>query len=784
MTQVYTRSVTTYFPNGLSTNQLMTEINAVITPSVISINVQGDCVNFIFLSAIASDAVLDTVLNAHIPQANTYAVPYIVNSVMANTIGTTQYKYYGGNPLEITISQTTQSQYTSITAAIAANNTPNNVYVVFPGTYIENNPIALPAGSSLRATGTAANTIVVAQNSGSDLITLNQKCHILGFTFDGAYGTGARGVYFDATLSGGKGLFSVIEECFFTDCNIGLECDGKNYVGVVDTLFCDKVIVQSATVALAKGIYCHSGAQYISTTGYVVGVPSYYPIAIGYHCTDPGSKISLITGSAWFCGTGLELDNGCTSELSLLSLNYNTIASQVGSTGTTTKFSANSLAILNSTQYDISILPTNANVDIYSSYIDDSKLNNPNNVNINIKYNATNYGSYYQAIIGDLQIGSANQPSKTGLGEGLYVNNGIHVFSNTNLTTGTWLDNTTGALSLATPSFNLFPTGAVGECMFIGSIYDIFGFKVNIITATTSVAQLDDVVWEYWNGTVWTQFYAMQTYPTYPCHTYIDSFVSVVSEFNIRFGLTANSTFAQLTLNGQTSKWVRFRIVNALASVPIGEYIQVHTNSTIIDDDGYMEFFGNSRIAKNLEITNIYSSNSTPGSNEIFISQNLSSAVTNNVFTINNLVRVGFIVRMQVDIDISFPIKLNLAFIGDNSSSGNVCWTVRYGYTAAGYSLFLSSGAAPSSGTNQQSVQNIYSVTSGQNNVDLRTTISIDVHNIPSNPSSSDKNILFIALERNAQSGNGTDTYPGNVYLMTMDTTYVSWTNGGHLTGF
>jgi len=784
MTQVYTRSKTLYFPNGVSTNQLITEINNAITPPVLYINLQGDTLEFHFASQLSDESALDTILTNHSPQSNNYSTPYISDNIITNTINGTPYKYFGNNPFEITISKTSQSQYTSISEAIAANNSPNNVFIVSPGTYIENNPIVLPAGSSLRSNGTGANTFIIAQNPNSDLIVMGPQCSITGFTINGAKGVNARGVYFDATQTNGSGTFSVIAECFVVDCFTGVECDGKNFYGIVDTLYCDKIIIKAATQTLGKGVYIHSGGQFITTTSYVVGVPGYFPVLIGYYCSDPTSKISIIGGSAWFCGIGIQLENNCNSELSLLTLNYNNIGTLIGTNGSTTKLSANSLAINNSVTYDISVLATRANVEIYSSYVDDSKIYNPNHVNINIKYNATNYGNYYQAILGDLQIGSANQPSRLGIGEGLYINNGIFIFSNSNLESGTWIDNTVGALSYTVPSFNLFPTGAVGECMYIGSDYDIFGFKISMITCTSTMATLNDIVWEFWNGTTWVTFNVMQTYPSYPCHTYMNAFVSIVSVFNVRFGLSTNAPFVTKTLNGKTKKWIRYRIVNALSNVPSGEFVKIHTNSTVVNNDGYIEYFGNARIAKNFQITNIYPSNSTPTSNELFITQNVSIGLTNNVFASGSLTKLGFCDKIETDIDISFPLKLNLAFVTNDASTGDIVWTVRYGYTSAGFNVYLNSNDAPTSNTNIMSTQNIVTVNVNNNNTDLRTVIDIDIHNIPSNPSSSDKYILFMVLERDATNNNNLDTYPGNAVLMNMDLTFVSWCNGGHLLGF
>src|SRR5205085_2554395 len=148
---------------------------------------------------------------------------------------------------------------------------------------------------TLSSVGSVANTVIIAQNPDQDLIIMNQKCKVFGLTLNGSYGNGARGVYFDGTQSGGQGKFSTIGECFIIDCNVGIECDGKNGIGMIDTLYCDKIVIQAHAHTLDKGVYCHGRGQFIATTCYAFGIPIMFPMNYGYYCIDQGSKIALNT---------------------------------------------------------------------------------------------------------------------------------------------------------------------------------------------------------------------------------------------------------------------------------------------------------------------------------------------------------------------------------------------------------------------------------------------------------------------------------------------------------
>ncbi|QKF94650.1 hypothetical protein QKU48_gp1192 [Fadolivirus algeromassiliense] len=783
MTQTYTYYKSTNFPNDLYPTQLLNEIKNVIATQVVSIDIVNDNVNINFISTIPDKSILDNVIASHIPSIVTYQTLYPDNYLLhVNNIGT-EYSYFGVQANEIHISKDTTSEYSSLKEAILSNNQMNTIYIVHPGTYIEDNPIVLPNGCSLKSIGTAANTVIVAKNPSSDLITLGLNCRIFGITLTGAYGTGSRGIYFDGSQSGGYGRFSVVGETLITNCDILIEADGKNGPGILDTLFCDKLIMQANSRPLSKGVYCHSGGQFISISSYVSGVPGYFPIDKAYHCENSTSKMSLIAASAWFCTTGLYLNNSGICESSVLTVGASNIGVRIGPDGIS-KASINSLTIRNGITYDLDIQATISDLSIYSSYLDDSKINNPNNVNINIKYNTNQYDCYYQSILGSMQIGSMLRPSELAIGEGLHNTLNLEILTNDNLELGTWTSITNDALG-NTSGFNLFSSNASDNCLYIGSDNNIYGIKIVISTPTLSTTSIDDIIWEYWNGSAWTEFKTMQTKSDSPYYTIGDSFISSSYNYNIRFGLSESTTFTTKTLNSKTKKWVRLRVINTLSSIPVGKYIKIHTNSTKTNIDGFNEYFGNGRIVKNLPIDyNTYTSNSSSSNQEVFIGKNISMAKINNKFASGSLTRLGFCMKLPNDIDTSFPIKLNIALVTDNIATGNIDWIVRYDITKSDDSVYLNSGDAPTNSPNVTVVEKITTIPANNNNKDIRETISLDINKILPYSSNNPRYILWIGLERDATISNTNDTYSGSASIIMINSEYVSWNCGGHLNGF
>src|SRR5579863_80962 len=149
MTTSYNLSIATNFGGNFLSYQFQAEIAASsISATCLWIDTNGDTVTIYFSAALSSGdlTTLNNLATAHIPKPDGKAnilLPFNT-SVIKCTIGATQFTYLGNQFNEIHISTQVQAQYSTIGAAIAANNTPNNVFIVHPGTYVENNPLVLP----------------------------------------------------------------------------------------------------------------------------------------------------------------------------------------------------------------------------------------------------------------------------------------------------------------------------------------------------------------------------------------------------------------------------------------------------------------------------------------------------------------------------------------------------------------------------------------------------------------------------------------------------------------
>jgi len=817
----YTYSKTTNFVGLLSPPQLITEINdSIIVPICVNVvnNSQfPDVVDIIFIPGGESEDLESEVYTATLTEAEKLLLDAIVashtpddpliypdihlkpgTSLLTADYGSDAVRLIGQQSDEIHISTETQGNYASVKAAVVDNPGPNKVFIIHPGIYTEDNPIVLAPGTVLCSAGNAENTFIVAANPTLDIIHCHIKCKLEGITFKGAYGAGARGLYFDASASGGYGAFTAVQQCFFKDCNIGMEADAKNIHllgGVPDTLYARECLISPTSdlfalgiPALSKGIYAHSGGSFITVGMTMMGLPPTaiptpaLPILEGYVASGFGSKLAMTLTNCYFCGTALSLDDNASTELTLLTLKYCAIAIKVGSTGTATRLSVSSLEISDSVNYDLLILPTNAQIEVHSGILDDAKMYNPNGVRLNMKYHSIRNGQTRQRMLGIINIGSSAEPSSMLIGEGSYDREN-KIFQNTNLEAGTWTDLTSDLNEETnTIDHNIFPGATVDNCIFLGRSKNICGIKINVVTATSSITYLESLEWTYWNGTSWVEFKVMQTKNEAPYY-YVDTcFVSEVNTYHIRFGIKSNDPLVPKEINGVTTKWVRIRVKTALSSIPQTEYIKFHTNSVKINKDGFTEYFGDSRTIKKLnwDIHQFEHSNNNVSNQSLFYSKALNIQGSKNKFPSSLLSRLCLATFIPTDIDNSFPVKLKFAIIGDSATSGDVKFTFRYDFSSKDSAIYTDEANAPTNTSTEQTVSTLVNITAKDH--EYRTEVSLDLDSIDANLYVGGPQMVWISIERDA--GVGDDTYIGNISFIQLVPFYISWIDGGHLLGF
>lgn len=782
----YIKSLLTDFGENLNPKQLLKEINddGGIVPNCTYIFNINDDVEITFDADISAgeQTTLDGIITAHVPaEANTIPELYMDpnSSVIQFTDEGSTYKLLGNKSNEIIISKGAQRDYTSIKEAVTANYVDNMIFKIYPGTYIEDNPITLPKGSSLVGVGSASNTFIVAQNADEDLLVVYPGCKIKNFMLMNASGSGSRAIFYDGNLSLTPSYVNT-NKCIIRNCNIGIEATHSNAIIVAD-----RCIIMPAGPMPDKGAYIHDGAQFIFLNSRVMGLASPpIPMNYGIYITGVGSLVSLATASIHRCNNGVFLDDNATLDVNLATFLYNDKSLIIGNTNTESIVRGSTLQIKESSTYDFDIQASDAVINLFSCELDEELINNPSGVKINAKIYTNKNDKKYQTMTGDLRIGSVINPASSSFGEGKYNTMLYSVLSNDNLEAGTWVDNTTYAKG-DNGNFDLFQGTVAGNCFYIGFSTNIPGIKINITTKTTTIQPKDDLIWEFWDGSSWLEMKCMQTEIIIPNYSIVDSYVSVEKKQDIYFRIKKSSPLVEKSLNGVTKRWIRSRIVNTISSVPQAGYIKLHTNSTEIYKDGMMFHYGDARNVHPLYLSyqNIAASTTTVYDQDFYITDTFAMDKKNNSFpdTVDTI--YTFNTYLPFDIDTSFPIKLRFAFVCDDATAGDVQWIVNWKYTTSGDPVYLNIVDAPTTDSDMINVTKTTSIGASQNNKDLRDSIELDIDNVaPIDPNS--ENLLWIFLQRDATGGNANDTYTGSVNIIQIFAQYVSWRSGGYLENF
>lgn len=710
------------------------------------------------------------------------SVPTVCPNNVAHTIQSDRTVILKKKFDKIIISQDGLADFTTITAALAANaGQTNTVFEIYPGTYVENNPLYIPPGCVINSVGTPGNVVVVGANPTQDIFYMTPWSKLYGIMIYGSGVSGCRGVYYNGAYGGGAMVS--LEDCIFQNCDIGVEVEQGP-----DTMIMRSVLITTTNNDLSKGIYIHNGGLVIANYIFITGTQTNF-YNYGVYMTGQYSKASLTSVATYLCNNGLFGEDQCMYEISLITIRYCVNAVTMGTVLPTAVWRLSSLNIQDSFLYDLNVLGTKCDVNIFSGQMDDAKIYNPNNVIINARYQYVSRNRNICTFLGDVKYGTPLAPTKISIGEGRHDNIGNICFSNSNLEVGTWVDNTNASLEEDGITFNVFQGTAAGNCCYIGSPRNILGLEIETVTASTSPIPNADIVYEYWNGSSWVNIKFMQSYDEQPFYTYVNYHCfTLVDVMQVRFGITASTPFALKTLNGQSLKWVRIRIVNTISSVPVCNYIKLHCSQTEINGDGFIEHYGNARVVATLpwKIDNTLACNSTMASNEIFVSSNVSVSRQYNKFSAGSLSRIGLSGFLPQDIDISFPIKIKFSFICDSTTAGNVQWNGHLTHTVIGSNIYSNVNNAPADPPTCVCSNVTTTISANNTNKEIRENIEFDVNDLFVNPRPDDGNesLMWLSIARDATSGNSNDTYPGNIYIIDFQINYIKWCGGNHIASF
>ena len=148
--------------------------------------------------------------------------------------------------------------------------------------------------------------------------------------------------------------------------------------------------------------------------------------------------------------------------------------------------------------------------------------------------------------------------------------------------------------------------------------------------------------------------------------------------YHYRFGPKTNET--SKTINSISSNWIRFRITTTLTTVPSVNYVALQTHSSEINQDGFMEYFGNARPLQKTPINwSNYSAEATGVRNRSVLTDGMTLLFEANRFNTSSS-QVGTIFSIPPNLDSSWVPRLQLRWFHESASTA-VVWSLTYGLT-------------------------------------------------------------------------------------------------------
>jgi hypothetical protein len=348
----------------------------------------------------------------------------------------------------------------------------------------------------------------------------------------------------------------------------------------------------------------------------------------------------------------------------------------------------------------------------------------------------------------------------------------------------------TTAFGLKSTSSPLFPSPpADDDAMYIGSTsttpLSFPGLKVFLtkpITLSTGTIY-DAIIWEYWNGSAWTELPLMSTHSDIPYDSYAnvtygygDPSVGNPSAvaFQYRFGDILD--WATTSVDGTTGYWVRTRAVTAanIDQIPIIEQFKLHTDRSEINKDGYLEFFGLARPTRKMYITSkmIYEpggSFTNPADQRLVPASGMTANIKDGQLNNSQDTAQSFVLEMPNEIDTSEIVQMKVTFATENTISGDMQLRTDYAFTRDGDDMGVP-GGTPSATTRTTNNETVV--------VSAPGTQQSHIFNLDLTEFVPGLDTLWLQFVREGTSVS--DTFSGQVYVFAWTLVYKVWASGGH----
>ncbi len=768
----YLRSLLADFPNGLDLGVFETQLRAGMVPQVSSVWTSGDDVYLDFFEELSGSDIttMDIIIANHVPPVY-YNSAYIFqnpttrrlvhnvdneSSITSTSTNIMELRHINSREIFICQDPCCSYDYQTVTEALAGINPSQTDVIIniYPGVYIETNPLVLPAGYTIIGQGALGSVVLVAEHNDEDFLILGSRTHVECITFQGPTGEGKRSIVCELSANNAYDK-TLVKNCTIKDSYIGCDIYGNSGIAMIRSL------EYVSSVSSYAGIIARNGAYVSSGQVLIAGNIGQTNIEHGIICQDSNTYLAVVCAGISSSINAITTKDGGQLSVSQGKLYDNTNAINIPSCTSSPIFTGDNICCLNNI-HDIYVNTSHCVLNLTSSVLDDNKIYNPNFAQLTInsvsRKGLTNYG----IMTGNLSIGTSSNSGTLTVGEGSYLFDNVSILSNNVLETGTFVDNSSIGNTGTDSGYDVFQGIEPDNCCYVGFPSQIVGLEVKVHDACSSTVSENDVVYEFWDGITWSNLRVMTNLATDPYTRQNVHLLSTASIHNVRFAIF---TPVSKSINSITKYWIRMRIVNTLPSIPTLEYIKLHTNGTKLNKDGFVEYFGSARPNRSVDIS---PTSPCPDAQTHFLTKSLSFTRAGLSFSKSSPYPIYIKKSLDSCADVSCPFKITLSYTVDDTSSGNVSLGIRCGILNEGNSIYDNVDDAP---TDTSLTSITLPISSNSNRKSLRAVLQFDISSLYDSASS-----IWISIERDTS-----DTYTGNMTIVDIVGTYTLWCNGEYI---
>ena len=667
------------------------------------------------------------------------------------------------------------------------------VLLIGPGIYNETNPLVIPSGVSVRGTGTLLPAQITPINANQAIFQLNTYTEINGLTIANATDTGGIGV---EVLSGSIANCAYLQ---IIDCETGVLCQGPSTAMILINSLINRTssYVHGTDVI---GVEVTSGAVLSFVSSRVQGSLA-LPIDIGVRVSGTGggvgSTIRSLYANVFYCRDGMIVENGAAGQEAFFSLQSGKVqwctgvALTVGANARMESYSTIVEALL-STDSELDLTSTSSTFLGSGNRIRSDRVSRVTGSTLVCSAITTKSGDEGQYIMGELHVGTVDNPAETVLGGGDSFTDNLRVFTVTPALVYT--DRTAAASEKDATYFPAFDGVAAGNMLYIGHENTVIGFGfpgVKLVDiATTIDLGTGSIVWEYWNGVAWVSYYIMSTVSGPPYNTKAQQVFSDPASGDEQVYFGDMDSWTTTTVNGVDGWWVRVQIVTDITTAPILNQIKLYPKGRWeCNDDGFVQFYGTAEPRKflpfdiNLMRSAIFTGSGIPGDTNVFVSGLLGAGRILNSFGYTGPPdSIGASFDLPPDMDTSHTLDICVRWFTETGTGGNILLEAHNGFitdyadnSGSVSDIFTTTSAAPATGPNEQQIQTV--VLANPANKLITTKLSLSFADaISRRPSPSCSDHAFFVLRR--MSGDPLDTHNGVIYIVNISINYRAWNHG------